>query len=264
MSLFQGKISEVKQRNVLHLFGESEEKIEAEREHEEYPDWSEDVSVVSESESQGEMESEDTDVGVSVDPVPSTSHATGKFYNPARSRCPLRAKRVPASRGTRDVWGTSAHALVARGSTRGRGGCRARKRAGSSPEDPPPVVTYKSYDDEDEGNPCDQFPPSPFTPARPPGIQFEQPLLRGRIHTATEFFKLFFTEELPNDIVKHTDNYAVHRCGIRQYIKDKPIKRGIKLCVVSGSSDGCTVDLNISIRKDVAREIRKFELGHDV
>ena len=126
------------------------------------------------------------------------------------------------------------------------------------------MVTYKSYDDEDEGNPCGQFPPPPFTPARPPGIQFEQPLLKGRIHTATEFFKLFFTEELPNDIVKHTDNYAVHRCGIRQYIKDKPIKRGIKLCVVSGSSDGCTVDLNISIRKDVAREIRKFELGHDV
>ena len=56
-----------------------------------------DVSVESESESEGEMESEDTDVDVFVDPVPSTFHTTGKFYNPARSRCPLRAKRVPAS-----------------------------------------------------------------------------------------------------------------------------------------------------------------------
>ena len=136
--------------------------MEEEREDEEYPDWSKgDVSVVSESE--GEMESEDTDVGVSVDPVPSTSHATGKFYNPARSRCPLRAKQVPASQGTCDTRGARAHPLVARGFTRGFGGRRARKRAGSSPEDPRPVVTYKSYDDEDEGNPWDQFPPSLYT-----------------------------------------------------------------------------------------------------
>ena len=97
-----------------------------EREDEEYPDWSKgDVSVVSESE--GEMESEDTDVGVSVDPVPSTSHATGKFYNPARSRCPLRAKQVPASQGTCDTRGARTHPLVARGFTRGFGGRRARK-----------------------------------------------------------------------------------------------------------------------------------------
>ena len=110
--------------------------MEEEREDEEYPDWSEgDVSVVSESE--GEMDSEDTDVGVSVDPVPSTSHATGKFYNPARSRCPLRAKQVPASQGTCDTRGARAHPLVARGFTR--------------------------YDDEDEGNPWDQFPPSLYT-----------------------------------------------------------------------------------------------------
>ena len=144
----------------------------------------EDVSEVSESESEGEMESEDTDVSVSIDPVPSTSHVTCKFYNPARTRRPLGAKKVPASRGTHDVRGARAHALVARGSTRGRGargGRRARKRAISSPKDPPPVVTYKSYDDEDEGNPCDQFPPPPFTPARPPGIQC-------RMHTAIEFF----------------------------------------------------------------------------
>ena len=42
-------------------------------------------------------------------------------------------------------------------------------------------------------------------------IQFEQPLLRGRMHTAIEFFKLFFTEELENDIVKHTNSYAVQQ-----------------------------------------------------
>ena len=81
----------------------------------------------SESESEGEMESEDTDVGVSVDPVPSTSHATGKFYNPVKSCCPLRAKQVPASQGTCDTRGARTHPLVARGFTRGFGGRRARK-----------------------------------------------------------------------------------------------------------------------------------------
>ena len=57
----------------------------------------------------------------------------------------------------------------------------------------------------DEGNPSDQFLPPPFRPARPPGLQFEQPLLRG----AVEFFKLSFTEELVNNIVRHTNSYAV-------------------------------------------------------
>ena len=100
----------------------------------------------------------------------------------------------------------------------------------------------------------------PFTRACPPGIQFEQPLLRGRMHTAI----VFFTEELVNDIVKHTNSYAVHRSGIRQYIKDKQINRGIKLWVLADSSNGCTVDFKIYIGKDSAREISKFGLGHDV
>ena len=222
LSLFQGKISEIQQRNLLfhlfsesgfllfRLFSESEGDVGEVREHEEDPDWIEgEVSEVSEIESEGEMESEDTDVGVSVDPVPSTSHATGKFYKPARSRCPLKAKRVPARRGTHGVRGARVCALVARGSTNDRGGSRATKHAPPTPEDPSSEDTYKSYHDEDEGNPCDQFPPPPFTPARPLGIQFEQPLLRGRMNTAVEFFKLFFTKELVNNIVEHTNSYAV-------------------------------------------------------
>ena len=142
-----------------------------------------------------------------MEPVPSTSHAPGMFYNPTRSRCSLRAKRVPASRGTsgvRGARGSRAGALVARGSARGHGGHRAMTRAPPHSEN-----TYKSYDDEDEGNPQDKFPPPPFTPEHPPGIQFEQPLLRGKMHTAVEFFKLFFTDELVNKIVEHTNSYAV-------------------------------------------------------
>ena len=250
------------------------------------------------------------------------------------------------------------------------------------------MVIYKSYDDVDEGNPSDQFPPPPFTPARSPGLHFQQPLLRGRMQTAVEFFKLFFTEELVNNIVRHTNSYAVehitegthrsyaqgdgswkdttpeeiyrlialliyfglvkigisvsrywstktlyhglwarsimsrmrfqglmaflhvvdhttetpgeklrkvetfvnyfksrcvvlyqprkqvavdermvrsrHRSGIRQYIKDKPIKWGIKLWVLADSFNGYTVDFNIYIGKDASREITRFGLGHDV
>ena len=107
------------------------------------------------------MENENTDDDVSVEPVPSTSHAPGMFYNPARSRCPPRAKRVPASRGTRSfrgARGARAGVLVARGSARGRGGRSAMTRAPLGSQD-----TYKSYDDEGEGNRLDHLPPPPFT-----------------------------------------------------------------------------------------------------
>ena len=46
-----------------------------------------------------------------------------------------------------------------------------------------------------------------------------------------------------------------HRSGIRQYTKDKPIKWGIKLWEVADSSNDYTVDINIYIGKDAAREI---------
>ena len=63
---------------------EEEENVEEGEEEAEDPDWIEGEEWgVSRSESQGEMESEVTENGVS-DPVPSTSHATGKFYNPVR------------------------------------------------------------------------------------------------------------------------------------------------------------------------------------
>ena len=55
-----------------------------------------------------------------------------------------------------------------------------------------------------------------------------------------------------------------HRSGIRQYIKDKPIKWGIKLWVLADSLNGYTVDFNIYIGKDASREISRFGLGHDV
>ena len=40
-----------------------------------------------------------------------------------------------------------------------------------------------------------------------------------------------------------------HRSGIRQFIKDKPTKWGIKLWVLADSSNGYTVDFNVYIGK---------------
>ena len=43
-----------------------------------------------------------------------------------------------------------------------------------------------------------------------------------------------------------------HRSGIRQYIKDKPTKWGIKLWVLADSSNGYTIDFNVYIGYAVA------------
>ena len=55
-----------------------------------------------------------------------------------------------------------------------------------------------------------------------------------------------------------------HRSGIRQYIKDKPIKWGIKLWVLADSSTAYVVDFNIYSGKAAGREISAHGLGYDV
>ena len=55
-----------------------------------------------------------------------------------------------------------------------------------------------------------------------------------------------------------------HRSGIRQYIKDKPIKWGIKLWVLADSSNAYVVDFNIYSGKAAGREISAHGLGYDV
>ncbi|XP_029183653.1 piggyBac transposable element-derived protein 4-like isoform X3 [Acropora millepora] len=64
-------------------------------------------------------------------------------------------------------------------------------------------VLHESYHDEDQGNPQ-----LPFTPMRLAGIHFGRPLLRNAMTKAVEFFNLFFTVELVNNIVNHTNSFA--------------------------------------------------------
>ena len=55
-----------------------------------------------------------------------------------------------------------------------------------------------------------------------------------------------------------------HRSGIRQYIKDKPTKWGIKLWVLADSSNGYTIDFNVYIGRAAGREVSANGLGYDV
>ena len=55
-----------------------------------------------------------------------------------------------------------------------------------------------------------------------------------------------------------------HRSGIRQYIKDKPTKWGIKLWALADSSNGYTCDLNVYVGKDAGRNVSGHGLGYDV
>ena len=251
----------------------------------------------------------------------------------------------------------------------------------------PAVNTFLSYDDMDEGNPP-AFPPLAFNPVREPGVHFEGPLLRNKMTRAVDFFHLFFTAEMVNSIVVHTNSYAYvkiadgtytsytqsdgswkdttpdeinrlmalliyfglvkvcgdvskywstktlfhglwaraimsrlrflalmavlhvvdpvaeeagqklskvesfidyfksrclclyqprqnvaidermvksrHRSGIRQYIKDKPTKWGIKLWVLADSLNACVIDFDIYIGKASGRQVSEHGLAYDV
>ena len=57
---------------------------------------------------------------------------------------------------------------------------------------------------------------------------------------------------------------SCHWSEIRQYIKDKPTRWGIKLWVLADSSNGCTADFNVYIGKAAGKETSEFWFGYDV
>lgn len=241
----------------------------------------------------------------------------------------------------------------------------------------------KSYADLDVGNNLPAF-----KPTRPPGVYFKPVFLRNRMTTAAEFFHLYFTVEMIDSIVSHTNSYAYtkiaegscnsytkadgsweettpdeinrfigiliyfslvkigssfnnywstktlyhglwarsilsrlrfkalmaflhvvdpmaevqeeklnqvgsflknfkerckllyqpqqnmavdermiksrHMSGIQQFMKNKPIRWGIKLWVLTDSSNGYTMDFDVYIGKDAGRVVSKNGLGYDV
>ena len=84
-----------------------------------------------------------------------------------------------------------------RGGRRGRGRARGRGQVRGAA-----VPLSQSYNDADQGNP-----PLQFQPARAVGVHLGRQL-RNTMTQAVEFFNLFFTVQLIEDIVTHTNNYA--------------------------------------------------------
>ena len=76
-----------------------------------------------------------------------------------------------------------------RGKKKGKGAAARRVAAVAN------TTTYKSYDDPDTGN---QLPA--FVPCRPPGLYLNVPVIRGSMVRAIDFFKLFFTDILMQQI----------------------------------------------------------------
>ena len=55
-----------------------------------------------------------------------------------------------------------------------------------------------------------------------------------------------------------------HRTGIRQYIRNKPTKWGIKMWVLADSSNAYTYDFDVYIGKAAGRKVSEWGLGYDV
>ena len=127
-------------------------------------------------------------------------HPPGRFYGPPVPSAGVHG--VPAGSPAASVHGGRGRRGSGRGVAAGRGPRRvpdgsSRVRDDSNAELP------KSYDDPDDGNTI-----PPFRPSRPAGVHFERPLLRRTMTTAVEFFQLFFTIDMIDSIVTHTNSYA--------------------------------------------------------
>ncbi len=92
----------------------------------------------------------------------------------------------------------------------------------------------------------------------------------GKLRKVEDFLVSF--KERCSLLYQPTQNIAVdermvksrHRSGIRQYMKNKPTKWGIKLWVLADSSNGYTVDFNVYIGKSQHEEPSTHGLGYDV
>ena len=88
-----------------------------------------------------------------------------------------------------------------------------------------------------------------------------------KVNSFIESFK-----ERCRNLYQPTQNVAIdermvrsrHRSRIRQYIKDKPTKWGIKLWVLADSTNGYTYDFNVYIGKAQVQETSAKRIGYDV
>ena len=89
----------------------------------------------------------------------------------------------------------------ARGGGHGRAAGQRRAADDSDSED---EASFQSYDDPDDS----ESPVPPFEPSSTTGFKLPGYYTRGSLATAYSFFKLFFTDNMINSIVDHTNSYA--------------------------------------------------------
>ncbi|XP_015754845.1 PREDICTED: piggyBac transposable element-derived protein 4-like [Acropora digitifera] len=136
------------------------------------------------------------------DAGPSISFSAGSLYSThQRTHVPAKRARVEPHQKTPK---TTTQESCGKGGKNIKGGKRGKEPAATAAA----VGSYLSYDDPDVGNPLPAFTPPPFTPSREPGFHPEVPHLRNRFVSPLDFFQLYFTPGLVDEIVEHTNTYA--------------------------------------------------------
>ena len=122
----------------------------------------------------------------------------------------------------------------------GHGGAAGRHRAADD-SDSEDEASFHSYDDPHDS----ESPVPPFQPSSTPGFKLPGYYTRGSLATAYSFFKLFFTDNMINSIVDHTNSYAQE-------------KTFSSLCSSYTFSDGSWQDVTATeIRRFIATEVRR-------
>ena len=123
--------------------------------------------------------------------TPAQESVTGPSFYSARQTTRVAAKRARVDPPQKTPKRTSKEG------SRREGGKRGKEPAAAA------VGSYLSYRDQDVGNPI-----PPFTPTREPGLHLGVPNLRNTLVRPLNFFQLYFTPGLVDDIVEHTNTYA--------------------------------------------------------
>ena len=126
---------------------------------------------------------------------PSCSFSRGSFYS---------TWHVAAKRAWDEPPQAKHQESCGKGGKNIKGGKRGKEPAATAAA----VGSNLSYDDPDVGNPLPAFTPPPFTPSREPGFHPEVPHIRNRFVSPLDFFQLYFTPGLVDEIVEHTNTYA--------------------------------------------------------
>ena len=149
---------------------------------------------------------------------PSCSFSRGSFY----STWHVAAKRA---------WDEPPQAKHKESCGKGGKNIKGGRRRG---KEPAAVGSYLSYNDPDVRNTLPAF-----TPSREPGVHLGVPNLRNTMVSALDFFQLYFTPGLVDEIVQHTNTYA--------YIEIAK-ENSNKLCYTESDGSWCDTNPNEILR----------------